>query len=35
MATGVGSGIICLTSFSNPTQKNPTIGAKILEISLI
>ena len=29
MATGVGSGRICLTSFNSPTPQNPLLGANI------
>jgi len=35
MATGVGCGTICLTSFSSPTPKTPLVGATISLISLI
>ena len=33
MATGVGRGRICLTSFNSPTPKITLLGAKISEIS--
>jgi len=35
VSTGVGSGIICLTSFSSPTPKNPTRRKNFGDISYI